>query len=261
MPSPDSQKGIRVTAAENSTNRAAVIEPPPSLPSFASFAVSPPATTVPVVAQDEEHLLSNAMVPARREAFARGRAAAHTALRSLGLDHGPVLAGPSGEPLWPSGASGSISHAAGFGIALIAPTVHTDGVGVDLEQLRHAPELWDQVPRPEERTWLERLEPGEREAGVLALFSAKESVFKAFFPRSGSFFGFEMASLTPASSGFTGQLADGLDVDYPSERGFTITCQWSGDIVLTSLLLPKTKRPFEGQQPPRNLGGKPFRRW
>jgi 4'-phosphopantetheinyl transferase EntD len=238
-----------VTAAENPTNRAAVIDPPSGLPSFASFAVSPPATTVPAVAPDEEHLLSDAMVPARKEAFARGRAAAHAALRSLGLDHGPVLTGPGREPRWPAGASGSISHAAGFGIALVALTVYTDGVGVDLEQLRHAPELWDQVPRPEERTWLERLEPGEREAGVLALFSAKESVFKAFFPRSGSFFGFEMASLTPASSGFTGRLADGLDEDYPSQRSFTITCQWSGDIVLTSLLLPKTKIPFQAQQP------------
>lgn len=238
-----------MTAAENTTNRPVVIDPPSSLPSFASFAVSQPSHPVPAVAPGEEHLLSDAMVPSRKEAFARGRAAAHAALRSLSLDHGPVLAGPSREPLWPSGATGSISHAAGFGIALVAPSVYTDGVGVDLEQLRHAPELWDQVPTTEERRWLERLEPGEREAGVLALFSAKESVYKAFFPRSGSFFGFEMASLTPASSGFTGWLADGLDEDYPSERSFTITCQWSGDIVLTSLVLPKTKRPFEVQRP------------
>lgn len=238
-----------MTAAENTSNRSVVINPPSSLPSFASLAVSQPSEPVPAVAPGEEHLLTDAMVPARKEAFARGRAAAHAALRKLGLDHGPVLAGPGREPIWPSGASGSISHAAGFGIALVAPKVHTDGVGVDLEQLRHAPELWDQVPRAEERTWLERLEPGDREAGVLALFSAKESVFKAFFPRTGSFFGFEMASLTPESSGFTGRLADGLDEDYPSQRSFTITCQWSGDIVLTSLLLPKTKRPFEPQQP------------
>ena len=236
-----------MTAAENTTSSAVVIDQPSDLPSFASFAVSRPSEPVPAVAPGEEHLLSDAMVPARKEAFARGRAAAHAALRTLGLDHGPILAGSSREPLWPPGATGSISHAAGFGIALVAPTEYTDGIGVDVEQLRHAPELWEQVPGAEERRWLERLDPGEREAGVLALFSAKESVFKAFFPRSGSFIGFEMASLEPDSSGFAGRLSDGLDEDYPSERSFTITCRWYGDIVLTSLVLPKTKSPFEVQ--------------
>ncbi len=237
-----------MTSADKITNREVVIDPPSSLPSFASFAVSQPSKPVPAVAPGEEHLLSDAMVPARKEAFARGRAAAHAALRTLGLDHGPILPGPSREPLWPSGATGSISHAAGFGIALVAPTVHTDGVGVDVEQLRDAPELWNQVPTTEERRWLERLDPRERETGVLALFSAKESVFKAFFPRSRSFFGFEMASLTPDSSGFSGRLSDGLDEDYPSERSFTVTCQWFGDLVLTSLVLPKTQSPFEARQ-------------
>lgn len=233
-----------MTAAEHTTNPAVVIDPPSGLPSFAAFAMSPPSKPVPAVAPGEEHLLTDAMVPARKEAFARGRAAAHAALRTLGLDRGPVLQGPSREPLWPSGATGSISHAAGFGIALVAPTEYTDGVGVDIEQLRDAPELWDQVPTTEERRWLERLEPGEREAGVLALFSSKESVFKAFFQRSRSFFGFDKASLAPAPSGFTGRLTDGVDEDYPSERSFTITCQWSGDIVLTSLVLPKTQSRF-----------------
>lgn len=189
------------------------------------------------------------MVHSRREAFARGRAAAHAALRTLGLDRGPILSGPDREPLWWPGATGSISHAAGFGIALVAPTANTDGIGVDVEQLRHAPELWEQVPREEERRWLERLNPREREPGLLALFSAKESVFKAFFPRVRIFFGFEMASLVPDSLGFAGRLADGLDKDYPPERSFTVTCQWFEDIVLTSLVLPKTKSPFEVQRP------------
>ena len=232
-----------MTAAENTTNRAIVIARPSSLPSFASFAVSEPSQPVPAVTPAEEHLLSDAMVPARRESFARGRAAAHAALRSLSLDHGPILTGPGREPLWPQGAAGAISHAAGFGVALVAPTADTDGVGVDLEQLCLTPALWDHVPRPEERTWLERLEPAEREAALLALFSAKESVFKAFFPRVGFFFGFDKAAFSPTARGFVGRLVDGLDRDYPSHRTFAVTSDWYGDLVLTAVVLPKTIDP------------------
>jgi 4'-phosphopantetheinyl transferase EntD len=206
--------------------------------------VSHPSEPCPVVERGEEDLLSNSMVPARKTAFARGRAAAHTALRAIGLDHGPVLSGSSREPLWPEGASGAISHAAGFGVALVAPTKHTDGVGVDLEERRNVPELWEHVPRPEERGWLQDLDADEREAALLALFSAKESVFKAFFPRIRSFFGFEQASLTPTSSGFAGRLADGLDRDYPPDRTFAITSEWFGDLVLTSVVLARTPDPL-----------------
>lgn len=247
-----------MTAAEKTTNRAIVIDSPSRLPSFASFAVSQPSEPVPVVAPGEEHLLTDAMVPARREAFARGRAAAHAALRSLRLDHGPILTGPSREPLWPKGATGAISHAAGFGVALVAPTADTDGVGIDLEQLCLTPALWDQVPRPEERIWLERLKPAERETALVALFSAKESVFKAFFPRLGFFFGFDKATLSPTATGFVGRLSDGLDREYPSQRTFKVTSHWYGDIVLTAVVLPKTTGPHRAVNhspgPSRNTG-------
>jgi 4'-phosphopantetheinyl transferase EntD len=229
-----------MTALKSRAARAGDITPPRSLPSFASFAVSHPSEPVPGVAPGEEDLITDRMVPVRREAFARGRAAAHAALQGIDLDHGPILSGSNREPLWPDGAAGAISHAAGFGVALVAPTADTDGVGVDLEELRHIPELWDHLPRPEEREWLDRLQAAEREAAIIGSFSAKESVFKAFFPRVGSFFGFDQASLMPASDGFVARLMDGLDADYPSERTFEITCDWFGDLVLTSVVLPKT---------------------
>jgi 4'-phosphopantetheinyl transferase EntD len=229
-----------MTMVKRRAARAGDITPPRGLPSFASFAVSDPSEPVPGVEPGEEDLITDGMVPVRREAFARGRAAAHAALCEIDLDHGPILSGSNREPVWPDGATGAISHTAGFGVALVAPTAKTDGVGVDLEELRHTPELWDHLPRPEEREWLDRLEAAEREAAIVGLFSAKESVFKAFFPRVGSFFGFDQASLTPTSHGFVARLMDGLDTDYPSKRTFEITCDWFGDLVLTSLVLPKT---------------------
>jgi 4'-phosphopantetheinyl transferase EntD len=231
---------MRVTALKKIPPQAFLITPPPGLPSFAEFAVSYPSDPVPALESDEEIVMTDSMVTARREAFARGRWAAHVALRSIGLDHGPILSGPSREPLWPHGATGAISHAAGFGVALVASTAYTDGVGVDLEEHRDVPELGEHVPRPEEQEWLDGLDATDREAALLGLFSAKESVFKAFYPRVKSFFGFEQASLVPTSSGFVGRLLHGLDDAYPSERTFEITCAWFGDFVLTSLVLPKT---------------------
>lgn len=229
-----------MTALWNTAAHAVEIAPPRNLPSFAAFAVSHPSEPVPAVDPAEANLITASMVPARRDALARGRAAAHAALRAIDLDSGPILSGPNREPLWPKGVAGAITHAAGFGAALVAPTAATDGVGVDLEERRLTPELWDHLPRPEEREWLDDLAAAEREAAILALFSAKESVFKAFFPRVGAFFGFDKASLSPTPSGFAGHLLDGLDADYPRERTFEITGGWCGDLVLTSLVLPKT---------------------
>ena len=229
-----------MTTVKKIPTPAFVSGPPLGLPSFSSFAVSQLPEPVPGLMPAEQVLLSESAVPARRESFARGRAAAHAALSSLGLDRGPILTGPSREPLWPAGVTGSISHAEGIGVALVAPTVATDGIGVDVEELRRVPELREHVPRAEERAWIEDLDPAEQEAAILALFSAKESVFKAFFPRSRSFFGFESAVLTPAPSGFIGRLSDGVDGDYPSERTFVITCRWFAGLVLTAVVLPKT---------------------
>ncbi len=144
------------------------------------------------------------------------------------------------EPIWPDGVVGSIAHAAGRGVALVAPSERSDGVGIDLEARRPAPEFADLVPRAEERSWLDDLDDGEQRDALLALFSSNESIYKAFFPRVGTFFGFDAASLVPTQNGFTAQLVADLDPDYPPHRTFDVWCGWQGDLVLTRLILPKT---------------------
>lgn len=235
--------------------RAVDIYPTRSLPGFASFAVSPGTEQVPEMLPGERHLITSAMVPARRASIARGRAAAHAALRAIGLDRGPILSGPRREPLWPQGVVGSISHAAESAVALVAPAHQTDGVGVDIEELRRVPELWDHLPRPEEREWLGRLDSENREFAIVKLFSAKECVFKAFYPRVQSFFGFEQASLTPTQSGFTARLMDGLDAEYPSQRVFDIRSDIIDSLVLTSVVLPKTAGGWDGGGTKIQTGG------
>ena len=115
---------------------------PDGLPSFAALGV------VGVDEQPENPwwgeelaVLHPSSVAKRRETFRMGRSAAHRALQVLDADTQPILAGPLRDPRWPDGIVGSISHTDDVGLALVAPADETDGVGIDIERRRDAPEL------------------------------------------------------------------------------------------------------------------------
>src|SRR6266851_1633075 len=58
--------------------------------------------------------------PARRTEFAAGRAVARAALAGLDVPAGPILPGRAGEPRWPDGVVGSITHCAGYRACAVA---------------------------------------------------------------------------------------------------------------------------------------------
>jgi 4'-phosphopantetheinyl transferase EntD len=132
---------------------------------------------------EEEALVARAVEKRRRE-FAAGRACAHRALASLGFAPGPVGAGERGEPLWPAGAVGSITHCRGYRGAAVARAEDLASVGIDAEPHERLPEgLAAEIARPEELAALEALERAE--PGVSwdrLLFSAKEAAYKAWYP-------------------------------------------------------------------------------
>jgi len=196
---------------------------------------------VPPLLPEEETLLSPRARPARRHDLAMGRAAARLALARLGGPPAPIMRGPHREPLWPDGVVGSITHAAGHALSAVAPVGECGGLGLDLEHRgRFFPALADHVAFAEEREWLAGCAEPDRPAATLALFSAKETIYKAFFPRIGRFFGFTAAQVTPTTDRgtLTGRLLAPLDPSYPTTRTFSIDVAWSGDLVLTSLALP-----------------------
>jgi 4'-phosphopantetheinyl transferase EntD len=131
---------------------------------------------VPDLMGNEAEAVARA-VPERRAEFARGRACARLALAALG---GPAVAIPVGEgraPEWPEGFVGSITHTSGLVAAVVAPAALVPGVGVDAEVYRPLPhEVRHMVLTPAERddvgTELETV-----------VFSAKESIYKALYPR------------------------------------------------------------------------------
>ncbi|WP_370966098.1 enterobactin synthase subunit EntD [Enterobacter wuhouensis] len=121
-----------------------------------------------------------------------GRIAAAHAL----LDHAVPGIGPSGEPIWPDGISGSITHSGTRAMAVV--TQHPALIGIDCETIlpeNEALEIKDGIIDAQEEAVLSR--SGYPLSLALTLvFSAKESLFKALFPKVKSFMGFDSARIT-----------------------------------------------------------------
>jgi 4'-phosphopantetheinyl transferase EntD len=191
----------------------------------------------------EEALVARAVEKRRRE-FASGRACAHRALARLGFEPGPVLAGERGEPLWPEGALGSITHCRGYRGCAVARSADLAALGIDAEP--HAPlpaGLIADVARPEELPALAELSRAEPAVHWdRLLFSAKEAVYKAWYPLAERWLGFEDAVLTidPARRRFAARLlVPGPAVAGTRLSGFDGRWLLEDGLVLTAVALSR----------------------
>ncbi|BCJ55467.1 putative 4'-phosphopantetheinyl transferase [Actinoplanes sp. NBRC 14428] len=164
----------------------------------------PSATLYPA----EEELVARA-VPKRRAEFTTVRHCARQALASLGEPPAPILRGDRGAPIWPAGVVGSLTHCAGYRAAAVAHAADVAGIGIDAEVHGPLPAgVLDLVSLPGEREHLSALAAGSGTWWERLLFSAKESVYKVWFPRTGEWLGFEEAAVTfhPEAGSFTARL-------------------------------------------------------
>ncbi len=158
---------------------------------------------------EEEKAVGRAVDKRRRE-FATARGCARAALERLGLPPVAIPSGLRGEPRWPVGVVGSITHCDGYRACALGRASDVATIGIDAEPNRPLPDgLLADVARPEELPALRelaRLEPSTCWDRVL--FSAKESVYKAWFPLTGRWLGFEDAvlELDPDSDTFRARL-------------------------------------------------------
>jgi enterobactin synthetase component D / holo-[acyl-carrier protein] synthase len=131
----------------------------------------------------ETALVERATITRRRE-FAAGRTCARRALRQLGVRPQPILAGRWGEPIWPCGIVGSISHSRSYCACAVANSRVFDGIGIDVEQNKPLkPAVLKSITLDEEKARLTNLESAAPEVNWdVILFSAKETAFKALFP-------------------------------------------------------------------------------
>ena len=186
---------------------------PPEVATAEAFDDGAPAVLFPA----EEAAMARA-VPKRRREFTTGRACARAALAKLGLPPAPIVPGLRGAPQWPAGVTGSITHCAGYRASAVAHLKDLAGIGLDAEPNAPLPDgVLERIAVPQEQAWL----PGLAAAvpGVSwdrLLFCAKESVYKAWFPLTRRWLGFEQAVITvdPQDGVFTAELlepAEALD--------------------------------------------------
>jgi 4'-phosphopantetheinyl transferase EntD len=184
-------------------------------------------------------------VPSRRREFAATRACARSALAALRARAGeasvaapgsPLVAiprGQGGDPVWPRGVIGSLTHCAGYRAAVVAGADALRTIGIDAEP--HAPlplEARDVVGLAGE---LDPRPPlGVDVHADCVLFSAKESVGKAHYARYREWLGFADLHVTLHPGGaFTARRCRPGPVPFPAYRGswrvtegLVLTCAW-----------------------------------
>lgn len=118
-------------------------------------------------------------VPARQREFATGRACARAALAQIGQPAGPLIRGAEGEPMWPSGVVGSITHCVRYRAAAVARRRDILALGIDAEP---------HLPMPDSLTWFGEGHELPAATGVhwdRLAFSALEAAAKAWWSMTG----------------------------------------------------------------------------
>jgi 4'-phosphopantetheinyl transferase EntD len=191
---------------------------------------------------EEEPLIARS-VAKRRNEFITVRHCARIALGELGFPPAPILKGDKGEPCWPDGAVGSLTHCAGYRGAVVGRGGVVRSVGVDAEPHDVLPEgVLDAISLPPERS-----EIAAQPAAVhwdRILFCAKEATYKAWFPLTKRWLGFEDAHITfdVDGSGSAGTFESVILIDGAALSGTALTSlagRWSveRDLVLTAIVL------------------------
>jgi 4'-phosphopantetheinyl transferase EntD len=144
-------------------------------------------------------------VEKRRREFGSVRLCARQVLARLGVAPRPLAPGGSGPawarraPRWPEGIVGSMTHCVGYHAAAVARGASVAALGVDGEPNEPVPEgVRELITLPEERSVLERLGAAHPDVHWdRLLFSAKESVYKTWFPLTGRWLDFGECAITP----------------------------------------------------------------
>ncbi|MFJ3032704.1 4'-phosphopantetheinyl transferase [Rothia terrae] len=133
----------------------------------------------------EELQYINNSVPSRRSEYASGRWCARAALMQLGLGFLSIPSGEDRAPIWPNGIVGSITHTNNYRGAAASLSSRISILGVDTETARPLSENQFNIisTRKEQITakTLNRNNPNIPWSTVI--FSAKESVYKAYYQR------------------------------------------------------------------------------
>jgi 4'-phosphopantetheinyl transferase EntD len=150
-----------------------------------------------------ERAHARTLSPARRVTWVGGRVALRAALADLGeAAPAPISSTRRGAPALPAGIAGSIAHKRTLAVALAARAPRDVTLGVDVE-VERAPrvDISERVLTVDERRRVDALAPTARAREVLAIFAAKEAVYKALDPWLGRYVSFQDVALARGEDG------------------------------------------------------------
>ena len=168
-------------------------------PEFISFFCEHLSDSTDFLLHPEEEVISASFGSSKRRAeFSLGRYCARRALSKFELESVPILRNTeSREPYWPELVRGSITHSEGFAAAAVGMTKDVSGFGIDLESLSRVVDfnIRRHVCVEKEREFMESLPTEQANRYLRIIFSAKESIFKCFFPISQTYLSFKDAAI------------------------------------------------------------------
>jgi 4'-phosphopantetheinyl transferase EntD len=198
-----------------------------------------------------ERLSLGRAVEKRRREFVTGRACARTALQRLGVPVVAIPSGQHGEPLWPTGVVGSITHCLGYRACAVASSQAAVTLGIDAEPNTPLPDgVLEQVAFGRERERVAERPPltdGEGRVDLpRLLFSAKEAVYKAWFPLAKRWLGFDDVELSIDLA--NGEFAAELLIPGPVVGGAMLTefpGRWAlqDGVICTTVVVPAVASP------------------
>ena len=195
-----------------------------------------------ILLPDEQVHLAHALEKRRRE-FTTVRHCARQAMGVLGVAPASVPPGPRREPLWPGDIVGSMTHCLGYRAAAVARRHTTRTIGIDSETNQNLPDgVHDMVMNPVERRTATALTTHDpRTAWDRLFFSAKEAVYKAWYPLTHLWLDFNQCAITLGPGVFRALVTS---PEAPSTAITHFHGRWgvTGDHLLTAIHVPETPR-------------------
>jgi enterobactin synthetase component D len=200
-------------------------------------------------------------VPGRQLQYRAGRFCALEALRTLapGRQFDVPARGPGGQPVWPDGFTGSVTHTAGFASAAVARTDGTAAIGIDTEEILSTAasrEIAPAVALPGEIAAARRA-GCDRLTALTLVFSAKEAIFKCLYSSVGRLFDFHdirFLDADPAGRLFRARVVGDLGRSLPAGLILEGRFDIEAPLVHTGMILPSLQQPADRVCPPVSAG-------
>ena len=194
-----------------------------------------------VLSAQEMALADRQSTARRRCEILAGRVAARRAMRALGVRPRPVLH-RAGIPEFGAGLVGSLSHSGDLALAAVAGSDRLGGIGVDVETTAFLPAGATRfLCRADELSAAPPAATPARRRWLVALFSAKESLYKAVSHRTGSGLHPLDVRCVATPYGFAARWQPGTTPGMPPGGRSRVYVQWFPGGVCTFTALPRAR--------------------